>query len=61
MSRTTEILTREDFFIACPEELHDQMAEELDQWAMGANCRRVECTVDSLGRIDCESSPRPAD
>ena len=56
---TIETMTREDFFTACPEELHEQMREELAQWENGDLCKWITCTVDSMGRIDSTASPRP--
>ena len=61
MTRQTETLSRDDFFACCPAELLDELREQLEAWDGGDTCQRVEVTTDSLGRIDGESSPRPAD
>jgi hypothetical protein len=60
MGRQTEILSRKDFFTCCPADLVEQLTAELGAWDGGDTCERVEVTTDSLGRIDSESSPRPA-
>lgn len=60
MTRQTETMSRNDFFASCPEHLVEQMRDELVAWDGGDTCRRIECSTDSLGRIDSESSPRPA-
>lgn len=59
MTRQTEILSRSDFFACCPADLVECMAAELNAWDGGDTCQSVECTTDSLGQIDSESSPRP--
>jgi hypothetical protein len=58
--RKTETLDRGEFFGVCPPELIEPLRDELNQWEGGEPCKRVEYTTDSLGRIDSESSPRPA-
>lgn len=62
--RKTEIASRSDFF-AMLEATNDQdLVESLDndlyQWEGAEDCERIEFTTDSLGRLDSESSPRPA-
>lgn len=60
MSRKTETLSRKEFFRCCPEHLLDQLSAELAAWKDGDTCQLIDYTVDSLGNIDSESSPRPS-
>lgn len=56
--RKTERLPRREFLNCCPEENLEDFRRRLEeQWEHG--CEEVEFTVDSMGRIDSESSPRP--
>ena len=59
--RSLAILPRDEFFQCCPDHLTDQMRNELLEWAGGDTCELVDYTTDNHGRIDSESSPRPAD
>ena len=62
--RNTVIATREDWFVLLDQmndgDVQHQLHAEFVQWAYNETCEQIEFTVDSLGRIDSESSPRPA-
>ena len=36
------------------------LRDELAQWDGGDTCERIAVTLDSMGRLDSMSSPRPA-
>jgi hypothetical protein len=61
--RKKEILDRESWE-ACLANLdgddQENLRQQLLQWQGGDTCIHVEVTVDCVGRIDSESSPRPA-
>ena len=58
--RKTETMARAGFEAYCPEELYDELMAALNEWEGGDTCTHITCTVDSLGRLDGESSPAPA-
>lgn len=58
--RKTETLDRNEFLQCCPDDLRESLVAELNAWDGGSTCECVTFTVDQLGRIDSESSPRPA-
>jgi len=63
MTRTTKTITRRDWERLLADLDGDTTATlraDLDQWDDGETCERIEISVDSLGRVDSESSPRPA-
>lgn len=38
----------------------DTLRQTLSQWEGGDTCENIEVRLDSTGRLDSESSPRPA-
>jgi len=63
MTRTTGTITRRDWERLLADLDGDTAATlraDLAQWDGCETCERIEISVDSLGRVDSESSPRPA-
>ena len=62
--RRTETISRQTF-LACLESLdaddRNNLLDFLTDWDGGDTCEWVQVDVDSLDRIDSQSSPRPAD
>ena len=63
MSRKTETITRLDA-LNCTDHLdvedQDAFWDSLNQYLTGTSCEHITVDVDSGGRIDSESNPRPA-
>ena len=63
MTRTRETIDRESW-VAMLDHLdgddQDDLRDELAEWEDGDTCENIEVTLGSLGRLDSESSPRPA-
>ena len=60
--RTKETISRKDFIrLTQNMECGAGLLEELNSWEGGEDCNEVEYSVDSLGRIDSDSSPSPAE
>ena len=60
MTRTNETISREEFIQLTQDlECGQDLLDELNSWESGESCLTVEYSVDSLGRIDSESSPSP--
>lgn len=62
MTRRTEEWDREAWQAALEDldaDVAEQLHDELHAFVGGEICQRIEVVVDSLGRIDSRSSPRP--
>jgi len=61
--RKTETIDRDSFdamLDGLDGDTQQQLIEELEAWADGNSCSEITVTLDSLGRLDSMSSPRPA-
>ncbi len=59
-----ETVTRRDWDImvdGLDGDLQETLTEILEDWATGETCEYVEFYLDSLGRLDCASDPRPGE
>jgi hypothetical protein len=63
MTRRTETIDRATW-AAMLERLDadtaDKLRDDLNCWAGGETCEKIEVSLDSLGRLDSESNPTPA-
>ena len=60
--RRIEVISRRDYEAMLGHmdgDQQQQLPDDLDVWAGGDVCEWVEVSLDSLGRLDTESSPRP--
>ena len=64
MGRTREIIDRKTWIAMLghlDSDAQDVLLDELAQWNNGNVCNKIAVSLDSLGRLDSQSSPRPAD
>lgn len=64
MTRKTEAATRGDWNVLIGDlggDLQNDLTAELESWQCGDTCAHICYTVDSLGRLDSDSSPSPID
>ena len=62
MSRTRETIDRQSWEAMLQQRDADdqkQLRDELLKWEGGDTCEKISVSLDSMGRLDSESSPQP--